>query len=110
MTYIKMLEDSDYKYHDCCPFPKPEKGKTATEEMKQEQRKFHKMLPYDPAFILTNEHWLKLRIRNLKQLHPEIDIQGDCGEWFSCSMPKNYLNVCNPYLKTNLDPPKGETA
>lgn len=100
MTIIKFLEDEKYYYDKDYPqiYEIAECSNLAdcSDAMKARIDKKFPSLPYDPAFIMTDDRWLVKRLRHYAREHPEVDLASDSGNTIRMSIPKADLAICIP--------------
>ena len=95
MVQIKLLDKGPFYYHQYekpLYFKQDEFGEWCRE---QPNKKW--LLPYQPAYINTNEEWLIERLKKYAEGASEnVDIINDSENIFCCSIPQELLAICVP--------------
>lgn len=106
MVQIKLLDTPPFYYHEYCKNLKPLMDEFS--DCKQyardedgclifEQPDESWCLPFEPAYIVTDEPWLIKRIRDYaKNAFEMIDIICDKEGFFSCAIPQERIDLCVP--------------
>ena len=107
MVHIKLLDKPPFYYHqyERVLKPKMETVREGVEEVVRDEFGYvvyegpdsDWCLPYEPAYITTDEQWLADRIRAYAATAGEmVDIISDATGTFTCSIPQERLDLCIP--------------
>lgn len=105
MITIKLLDRPPFFYHQYEKLLKYKKDEFG--EWHREQPDKSWLLPYQPAYVSTDEIWLIKKLREYAaSAFEKVDIITDTDLFFYCSIPQEMLNICIPsdnrYIKNEI--------